>query len=78
MVRVSENLKAEAIPQILPPRDDTRDERAFGVARQQLVDQIDLIHRDQLQHLVAHSARSVARQCFDNLNALRLGQIERK
>src|SRR5689334_18072263 len=52
----------EPVAKILSRIEDVLEERAIAVARDHRLDQVDLIHRDQLQEFGARPAAGVARQ----------------
>ena len=64
-------LKIEPVPQILPALQNVLHERAVDLARDQRLDQVELVHRDELQDLGARFAGGVARQGMHHLDMLR-------
>src|SRR5262249_53562513 len=64
-------LKRKPIPQILPARDNATDDRALAFTRDQGIDEIDLVHGDELQDFFADLSGRIARKRVDHLQALR-------
>src|SRR5258707_10842186 len=65
------HFKIKPVPQILARFEDALDEGAVGLARHQGLDQVELIHRDELQDLGAEFSGGIARQDLHHLDMLR-------
>src|SRR5882757_5629079 len=64
-------LKIEPVPQILARFEDAFHEGAVGLARHQGLDQVELVHRDELQDLGAEFSGGIARQGLHYLDMFR-------
>jgi len=60
----------EPIPQIFSCFQDAHQECAIGIIRHHRLDQVELIHRHQLQNFGARFSGAVARQRLNDLNML--------
>ena len=64
-------LEIEPVAQILARLQDAHQKRAVGFARHHRFDQIELVHRDQLQDLGAEVSGAIARQGLHHLDMFR-------
>src|SRR5437763_16164329 len=68
---ISAKLERETIAQIAPVGNNARDDATLGLIRDQHVELIELIHRDELKDLDTHRAVRMTRQLLHQLHPLR-------
>ena len=64
------SLERKSVAEVAAIGDDAGDDGAFAFAGKQRINQIDLVHCDELQDFTAHLAGSAARQFLDHLQML--------
>jgi hypothetical protein len=63
-------LECKAIAQVLAAGDDAGHDGALAVVCDQWINEVDLVHGDELQDLGAHLTGRIARERIDHLHAL--------